>query len=693
MNMNRLLITISSSFILWLGACHSGGVDVPEKSAPGSAVKHNEITQDERMGWWREARFGLFIHWGLYAIPAGEWGKDKDHGEWIRESAHIPVAEYEKFQPQWNPVKFDADAWATAAHDAGMRYLVITSKHHDGFDLFDSAVSEWDVMNTPFHRDVLKELSEACARHGVRFCTYHSIMDWHHPDYLPRRSWEGDTRPVDGADFERFEKYLHAQVSEVITKYHPGVLWFDGEWESTWTHERGLALYELCRKLDPKLIINNRVDVHRSGMGGFSESSEAVGDFSTPEQEIPATGMNGVDWETCMTMNDHWGWNKNDKHWKSSLDLVRMLIDIASKGGNYLLNVGPRPDGTFPPEALERMHALGAWLATNGEAIYGTSASPFDALGWGRCTQKSAAGDTLLYLHVFDWPKDGRLVLPGLGNEAREAHLLADPKVRLDVARAGDALAIALPSRAPDAVASVIALRIAGKPIVYRAPKITAPAKSFVHSLQVALEAAPGLDVRVTTDGSEPTASSKSYSGPLTLDHSAHVKARAFHQGRAVSAVVDEAFERVSPRAALSLGGTKPGLECRAYPGDFDRLPDFAKLSPASTETIATVSLGKPRKEYEARTLKGFLAVPRDEVWSFGLTSDDGSRFFVDGALVIDHDGLHGTSEKRGELALAAGPHAIEVQWFNKTGGAELGLRWGLPGANLEAVPASALSH
>src|SRR5262249_18007728 len=209
-------------------------------ATPGSA-----ISQDERMAWWRDARFGMFIHWGLYAIPAGEWpmpdkdGKsapnvNKDHAEWIRETAQIPVTEDEKLQPQFNPVKFDGDLWAKMAADAGMKYLVITSKHHDGFCTFDSKWTDWDVMDTPFHRDILAELSAACARHGVRFCTYHSIMDWHHPDYLPRRSWEKTMRPADGADFAKFEQYLHHEVEEVVTKYHPGVMWFDGEWESPW---------------------------------------------------------------------------------------------------------------------------------------------------------------------------------------------------------------------------------------------------------------------------------------------------------------------------------------------------------------------------------------------------------------------------------------------------------------------------
>src|SRR5882672_272192 len=536
LNMQESILGTALTAGLLLGACQEVAPTKvapaqPAAKTPGAAAK----SADARLDWWREARFGMFIHWGLYSIPAGQWGDRTDHGEWIRTTAQIPLEEYEKFQGQFNPVKFDADAWARTAKDAGMKYLVITSKHHDGFCLFDSAYTDWDVMNTPFHRDVLKELSEACARQGIRFCTYHSIMDWHHPDYLPRREWE--TRPTDGADFERFVGYLHNQVSEVITKYHPGVMWFDGEWENTWTHEQGVALYKMCRSLDPNLIVNNRVDVHRGGMSGFSQSNESVGDFGTPEQEIPATGMPGTDWETCMTLNDHWGYNSRDQHWKSSTDLIRMLVDIASKGGNFLLNVGPTSEGLIPDASIERLHAMGQWLARDGDAIHGTSASPFDLLEWGRCTLKQSGVDSTLYLHVFEWPKDGAIVLRGLGNEPQSARLLADPKTALAVRRVDSDVRIELPAQAPDAVCSVIALAIAGKPIVYRTPKIEADSATFVNALEVHVST-PGdaLEIRYTLDGSEPTNSSPLAKTAVRLEKSSVVSARAFHGGKAVSA-------------------------------------------------------------------------------------------------------------------------------------------------------------
>jgi alpha-L-fucosidase len=347
----------------------------------------NDAAHDARMAWWREARFGLFLHWGLFSLPAGAWEESTSHAEWIMTTAQIPVERYELFREQFNPVQFDPDAWAKMAADAGMKYVVITAKHHDGFALFDSKTSDYDVMATPYERDLLRALAAAVRRHGMVMCFYHSIMDWHHPDYLPRRNWE--SRSAEGADFQRYRKYLNAQVTELLTNYGPiGVMWFDGEWESTWNNEYGKELYALCRKLQPNVIVNNRVSTGRAGMAGMTKGAHFPGDFGTPEQEIPASGLPGVDWETCMTMNDHWGFNAADEHWKSNQDLIRKLCDIASKGGNFLLNVGPTAEGLFPPQAVERLAAIGAWMKVNGEAIHGTQAGPFEALSFGRCTQR-----------------------------------------------------------------------------------------------------------------------------------------------------------------------------------------------------------------------------------------------------------------------------------------------------------------
>jgi alpha-L-fucosidase len=408
-----------------------------------------------RMDWWRGARFGLFIHWGLYAIPAGEWKGKTTYGEWIRNNAEIPIDEYDRFRERFNPASFDPAAWARLAKRAGMKYIVITTKHHDGFCLFDSKETSFTVASTPFRRDIMKELMTACRREGIRVGWYYSIMDWHHPDYLPRRPWEKD-RPAAGADFERYVRYLKAQVKELLTAYGPiDVMWFDGQWEATWTEARGKDLYDYVRSLQPGIIVNNRV-------GGKN------GDFGTPEQEIPATGVPGLDWETCMTMNGNWGFNRADTAFKPAAVLIRMLADIASKGGNFLLNVGPDADGRFPAESVDRLEAIGKWMDVNSASIYETTASPFASLPWGRATVRAGDdGRTIVYLHVFDWPADRRLVVPGLMNPPRRAYLLGDPARRpLAASRQADQVVITLPAAPADPADSVVVLEVEGRPRV-----------------------------------------------------------------------------------------------------------------------------------------------------------------------------------------------------------------------------------
>lgn len=677
----------------WLSAL---ALALAAAAAPAPAQDSTNVA-DPRLDWWREARFGLFIHWGLYAVPAGEWQGQTDHGEWIMDSARIPVPVYERNLERFDPVDFDADAWVLAAKAAGMRYIVITSKHHDGFALFDSKVSDYDVMATPFQRDILKELAEACARHGLKMCWYHSIMDWHHPDYLPRRGWEKELRPAAGADFGRYVDYLHAQVSELLTNYGPiGVMWFDGEWEGTWNHDYGQPLYDLCRRLQPSVIVNNRVDKGRGGMAGMNTGPGFAGDFGTPEQEIPATGLPGVDWETCMTMNRHWGFNQHDHDYKSATELVRMLCDIASKGGNFLLNIGPTAQGRFPAESLQRLREIGEWMDVHGEAIHGTSASPFPALPWGRCTMRREGDRTRLYLIVFDWPRDGRLVVPGIGNRPLGARLLgAAPGVELDVERAGPDLIVRLPGAPAAPHASVVEMSVAGAPVVYLPPAIEAAADRFVRTARVALRVAPAeLEIRYTLDGSDPGASSPRYEAPFELTATTTVRARSFHGGAAVSGVSARRFERVAPRPAVHVFTAQPGLALRVYLGDWNAVPDFAALAPATSGSAATIGLPPgPAREFEARVFDGFLEVPGDDLYVFALISDDGARLWLDGELVVDHDGLHATSERRGDAPLAAGLHPLRVEWFNKTGDAALELRMGRAGQEPMPVPAAALKR
>jgi len=337
-----------------------------QKPAPKDYLKETVAEREARMTWWQDAGFGMFIHWGVYSIPAGVYKgeKIKGIGEWIMDRAQIPIPEYEKFVKQFNPVKFNAEQWVQIAKDAGMKYIVITSKHHDGFCLWDSKVSEYDIMDaTPFNRDILQELSQACKKAGIRLCFYHSIMDWHHPD-------------AKAENFPKYrEEYLKPQIKELVTEFEDiGVLWFDGEWIKEWTEPQGQDLYNWIRNLKPDIIINNRVGKGRAGMQGMNKDSSYAGDFGTPEQEILETGSGGLDWESCMTMNDTWGFKTHDHNWKSTTTLIHNLVDIAAKGGNYLLNVGPTSEGLIPAPSVERLAEMGEWMRVNSAVIHNTQA-------------------------------------------------------------------------------------------------------------------------------------------------------------------------------------------------------------------------------------------------------------------------------------------------------------------------------
>jgi alpha-L-fucosidase len=480
--------------------------------------------KDMRMAWWREARFGLFIHWGLYAVPAGQWKDKSTYGEWIREEAKIPIEEYDLFAKEFNPVQFDAAKWVAAAKSAGMKYIVITSKHHDGFCMFDTKLTDFNIVAaTPFKRDPLKELSEECRKQGLKFCTYYSIMDWHHLDYLPRRGWE--KRSSEGADFTKYvNTYLKGQLAEILAQYDPAVLWFDGEWENTWTEALGRDLYQYLRSLKPDIIINNRVGKGRAGMSGKFDPNQAVGDFGTPEQEIPATGL-AYDWESCMTMNDHWGYNKNDHNYKSAKTLIRNLIDTASKGGNYLLNVGPIAEGTFPTESMQRLETIGLWMQTNGDSIYGTTAGRFRDLPFGRSTTKK----NQIYLHVFDWPADGKIVVPGLTSTPISATFLQNPNIPVGITQEEIDVVLAVPDTAIDPAATVIELEFETEPQIAYAPQIFPRETEFTKPIDISFSdfvVDDSYRIYYTFDGTDPNTSSLCYEEPFTLRDSAAITCR-----------------------------------------------------------------------------------------------------------------------------------------------------------------------
>ena len=445
----------SRSLLLALLLTSTSATRLTAQGVPETAAQ-----KDARMAWWRDARFGMFIHWGLYAVPAGTWKGERvaGLGEWIMERAKIPGNEYAPLTRQFNPTQFDAEEWVRIAKDAGMKYIIITSKHHDGFAIFDSKVSTYDIVDaTPYRRDAIRALATAARRAGLKFGVYYSIMDWHHPDAQAPGYPSYNSRTFKNPNFGRYvETYMKPQLRELVTQYPEiDVLWFDGEWIADWSDEQGRSLYDWLRGMRPGLIINNRVGHSRQGMSGMSANKDAPGDFGTPEQEVPPQGLPGLDWETCMTLNDTWGFQSFDDGWKDSRVLVRTLVDVASKGGNFLLNVGPTAQGVIPWQSVSRLREMGDWTRANGEAVYGTSASPYGLPAWGRYTAKPSAGR--VYAHVFDWPRDRKLVLTGIQAKPAAVYLLADRKP-LAVEQTPGGWVVSLPAVKPSAIASVLVL-------------------------------------------------------------------------------------------------------------------------------------------------------------------------------------------------------------------------------------------
>ncbi len=434
---------------------------VPVQAAPDTTTAAETPEQfAARMKWFKDAKFGMFVHWGIYSVPAGEWKGKTNYGEWFQLQTKMPCAEYDQFASRFNPVKFDARAFVKVAKDAGMKYIVVTSKHHDGFCMYDTKLTEFNIIKaSPYGRDPLKALAEACREAGLVFCVYYSLADWHHPESPAKYSQSRfHGQPKADADSDKYIEYLKGQVREILTQYGPvGLLWFDGGGafkENRLNVLHSQEVVDLIHQLQPACIVNDRL---------------GLGDYGTPEQYIPGEKASKP-FEVCMTLNGHWGYNKHDQNWKSADSLIANIADIVSKGGNYLLNVGPTAEGEIPAPSVERLREIGDWLKINGEAVYGAGPTPFGqefgkvvgkdarkhpkvegALDW-RCTTQPGK----LYFHLLKWPGTS-FTVTGMKSKATKAYLLtAVGKTKVALAQDGEKLTVKLPEAAPGAHATVL---------------------------------------------------------------------------------------------------------------------------------------------------------------------------------------------------------------------------------------------
>ncbi len=398
--------------------------------------------------WNQDAKFGLFIHWGVYSVLGD--------GEWVMNERHLTLEEYEKLPAFFNPTEFDPAEWVALVKAAGMKYITITSKHHDGFAMFGTKQSDWNIVDrTPYKKDVLKMLADECHRQGIKLCFYHSQLDWHNPNYYPRGRTGHDTGRPESGDWYKYLDYMDAQLRELLTNYGEiSGIWFDGMWDKPEADWRLATTYQLIHDLQPQTLIGS--NHHHAPFPGE--------DFQMFEKDLPGKNTAGFNQtavishqlplETCETMNNAWGFNVGDAHYKSTRQLIQYLVRAAGHNANFLLNVGPMPNGKIQPEFQTRLREMGQWLDRYGESIYGTRGGPITPRPWGVTTQKG----NKVYVHILDW-QDASLALPPLPGKVRFAHFLKDGSPG-EVAEAAGGLVLQIPPSARDDLDTIAVLEL-----------------------------------------------------------------------------------------------------------------------------------------------------------------------------------------------------------------------------------------
>ena len=443
----RMSIIITGLFLFLVSGCS-------ERFAKSPADLRKQKAQ-----WFQDAKFGMFIHWGIYSIPA--------KGEWVMNNDRITIKDYEKFAPKFNPVLYDPAEWVRIAKDAGCRYITITSKHHDGFAMWDSKVTDWDIIDrTDYGKDVLKMLADECKKQNMPLFFYHSHLDWHHPDYFPRGRTGRHSGRYEQGDFDKYLDFMNAQIAELCSGRYGKLagFWFDGWWDQqtektekkTYVDWQLEETYDLIHTLQPQALIGN--NHHVEPFPGE--------DFQMFERGVPGkdkfSAVNVVSplpLETCDTINGAWGYNANDKDFKSKTELIHYLVQTAGYNANFLLNVGPMPDGRIQPEFVQRLSQIGQWLSRNGDSIYGTRSGPMPPQQWGVTTQKKDN----VYVHILKAPSDNKVTMPDMaGIEIRKAYLMHSHKA-VAFNRKDDDLELKVPENSTDAVDTIVVLKLGTK--------------------------------------------------------------------------------------------------------------------------------------------------------------------------------------------------------------------------------------
>lgn len=563
--------------------------------------------KEQRLEWWKDAKFGMFIHWGAYSVPAGWYKEEMIPGasEWLMYFANINPDEYEAYPKQFNPVQYNPGKWVKMAKQAGMKYIVITSKHHDGFCIWDSKITNYDIVDfSPYNKDLLKPLYDACLKEGIKLGFYHSIMDWHHPDAV-------------GENFPKYrDQYLIPQLEELLTEFPEiSILWFDGEWIDEWTEDQGKSLYNHLRNIKPNLIINNRIGKGRDGMQGMSREENSAGDFGTPEQEILETSSS-FPWESCMTMNDSWGYKRGDENWKSAETIIYNLIDITSKGGNYLLNVGPDSKGNIPKPSIVRLEKIGRWTSKNAEGIYNT-----------RPIKNYAEGENIRYTKS----KDGKYYYAFILNQTEEIYFsYISPNKNSEIILVGDGQKIKYQYDGIQTFVKIpadikfdeypVCLRVEGiEHEVAKQPRIMVNGEKvaetflFQNSVKINIVTDENAEIFYSIDESIPSKRSEKFTSEINLTNSATIKAVSLKEGLITSPISSAKFykiqsvknlelknqpsEKYSAKGKLSLvdgirGTTNFSKDWLGFEGDdFEAIIDLGKIIKVNNVYLGSLSV------------------------------------------------------------------------------------------------------